>query len=417
MAKNGIKGAAETDITVDEVTLWVKAENNGIASDDKVYINGGTISVFVGNEGIKAEPENTVDETTGEVTLVDTVSEGDIILNGGNITIVASGDGVQAYQDMVVNGGSVEVTAAGDGLDSNGAINISDGRVVVFGAVAGSDNVPFDCEGQLNITGGTVFGAGSSRMAVTPASAQKYITSKTSIAQGKNIVVSDNASNELFKTEACKNVNYVIYSSAELSNEGSYTITATDATIEPTATPTARPTTRPTATPTAVPTVAPTAVPTVAPTAVPTVAPTIVPTSEPTVVKKISAKVTAKNSSSLIIKWDKAADADYYEIYRSTSKNGTYKKIKIINNVSTTSYTNSKLTCGETYYYVVKGYKKGNNENTCVAESGATSVKVIPAKTAIKTLTSKNSKVTLNWKKISGVTGYEVYRSTSKNGT
>ena len=385
MAKNGIKGAAETDITVDEVTLWVKAENNGIASDDKVYINGGTISVFAGNEGIKAEPENTVDETTGEVTLVDTVSEGDIILNGGNITIVASGDGVQAYQDMVVNGGSVEVTAAGDGLDSNGAINISDGRVVVFGAVAGSDNVPFDCEGQLNITGGTVFGAGSSRMAVTPASAQKYITSKTSIAQGKNIVVSDNASNELFKTEACKNVNYVIYSSAELSNEGSYTITATDATIEPTATP--------------------------------TVAPTIVPTSEPTVVKKISAKVTAKNSSSLIIKWDKAADADYYEIYRSTSKNGTYKKIKIINNVSTTSYTNSKLTCGETYYYVVKGYKKGNNENTCVAESGATSVKVIPAKTAIKTLTSKNSKVTLNWKKISGVTGYEVYRSTSKNGT
>lgn len=42
---------------------------------------------------------------------------------------------------------------------------------------------------------------------------------------------------------------------------------------------------------------------------------------------------------------------------------------------------------------------------------------MIPAKTAIKTLTSKNSKDTLNWKKISGVTGYEVYRSTSKNGT
>ena len=115
MAKNGIKGAAETDITVDEVTLWVKAENNGIASDDKVYINGGTISVFVGNEGIKAEPENTVDETTGEVTLVDTVSEGDIVTNGGHTTVLNddsdSCKSIKATNEIIINDGNLVINS------------------------------------------------------------------------------------------------------------------------------------------------------------------------------------------------------------------------------------------------------------------------------------------------------------------
>ena len=65
--------------------------------------------------------------------------------------------------------------------------------------------------------------------------------------------------------------------------------------------------------------------------------------------KKISVQVTSKNSSSLTVKWEKVAGTTYYEIYRAASKNGTYKKIKTINNADTTSYTNSKLKCGTTY--------------------------------------------------------------------
>ena len=43
--------------------------------------------------------------------------------------------------------------------------------------------------------------------------------------------------------------------------------------------------------------------------------------------------------------------ADEYAIYRSTKKNGTYKKVAT---VTGTSYKDVKLTKGKTYYYKIK---------------------------------------------------------------
>jgi hypothetical protein len=55
--------------------------------------------------------------------------------------------------------------------------------------------------------------------------------------------------------------------------------------------------------------------------------------------------------SSVKLTWKKAKNAKKYEIYRSSSKNGTYQKIAT---VSKTTYTNSKLQSNHTYYYKIR---------------------------------------------------------------
>ncbi|MDO4460716.1 MAG: peptidoglycan DD-metalloendopeptidase family protein [Clostridia bacterium] len=65
-----------------------------------------------------------------------------------------------------------------------------------------------------------------------------------------------------------------------------------------------------------------------------------------------------------------------YQIYRATSKTGTYSLIKTVS-AGTTYYKNTGLTKGKTYYYKVRAYKTIN------------SVKVYSAYTAIKYATAK----------------------------
>lgn len=75
--------------------------------------------------------------------------------------------------------------------------------------------------------------------------------------------------------------------------------------------------------------------------------------------KESLTSVTALNLAGTIkLNWNGASDADGYQIYRSTQKDGTYEKIKTITNKSTLSYKDTGLTKNKTYYYKVRGYMK-----------------------------------------------------------
>ena len=69
-------------------------------------------------------------------------------------------------------------------------------------------------------------------------------------------------------------------------------------------------------------------------------------------------KQSKASKSAIAIKWKKSSDADGYQIYRSTAKNGKYKKVKTIQSVSVTKWTNRKLAAGTEYYYKIRAYKK-----------------------------------------------------------
>ena len=69
------------------------------------------------------------------------------------------------------------------------------------------------------------------------------------------------------------------------------------------------------------------------------------------------------NKKSITLKWKKVSGVSGYQIYRATSKNGTYKKIKTIKKKSTTSYTDKKdIKLGKLYYYKIRAYKNKSNK-------------------------------------------------------
>lgn len=76
--------------------------------------------------------------------------------------------------------------------------------------------------------------------------------------------------------------------------------------------------------------------------------------------KVTGVKATAPKKGAVKLTWTKVPGANGYQIYRSTSKNGTYKLVKTVTSGSTVSYTNTGLKKGKTYYYKVRGYVKYN---------------------------------------------------------
>lgn len=128
--------------------------------------------------------------------------------------------------------------------------------------------------------------------------------------------------------------------------------------------------------------------------------------------------VTVENASFQKVKltWKKTPGATGYQIYRSTSKNGKYKKIAT---TSKRTITNRGIL-GKTYYYKIRAYKKQGLRlrytkwSTPKKITSRLNRPTIKIKRSLKYGEGERNKV--SWKKISGATRYEVYKSDSANG-
>ena len=186
-AGHGIVGKDE--VTVTGGTYQIIADGHAIAGKDSIAIAGGSFTLKAGKDGLHAE--NSDDETKGSVYIADgsfaitvaddaihaetllqidggsfviTAAEGleatYIRINGGDIQIAASDDGVNAARKSSVytpafemNGGTLTIKmGAGDkdGIDSNGNIIVNGGTINVTG------NSTFDYDGTAQFNGGTI---------------------------------------------------------------------------------------------------------------------------------------------------------------------------------------------------------------------------------------------------------------------
>ena len=105
--KNGIKGASDAVITVDELTLNIDAADDGLSCDDELTIKGGRVNITAGGDAVKASPD------TDDAENPDTTSLGNVTVSGGTMTLTAANDGVQADGDLTVTGGTFDITANG----------------------------------------------------------------------------------------------------------------------------------------------------------------------------------------------------------------------------------------------------------------------------------------------------------------
>lgn len=100
------------------------------------------------------------------------------------------------------------------------------------------------------------------------------------------------------------------------------------------------------------------------------------------------------------------------EIVR-TNKTKSWKKIKT---TTATSYKVQKLTAGTKYKFRVKAYKK--DDGTIWGAASSTFETATKCKTpTLKVTSTKKGVAALTWTNVNGESAYQVYYSTSKNGT
>ncbi|MGI6175686.1 MAG: cadherin-like beta sandwich domain-containing protein [Christensenellales bacterium] len=139
--------------------------------------------------------------------------------------------------------------------------------------------------------------------------------------------------------------------------------------------------------------------------------------AKPIPVKVTSAKAASASYRSVKVSWAKVTGATGYEVYRATSSGGKYSRVSTITSGNTLSYTNTGLTSGRTYYYKVRAYRTVSGQKVYGVFSSVVSAKPRPVKvTGVKAASTSYRSIKVSWAKVTGATGYEVYRATSSGG-
>ena len=225
----------------DDAKLTIASGDDGVHSDDTLNISGGVVNITQSYEGLEAVF---------------------ITISGGNISLVASDDGLnaaggssadedfpfmgpgqegtaetleEASYYILITGGTLTVNAGGDGLDSNGAFFMQGGTVTVSGP-EDSMNGALDYTTTGQITGGMLIACGASGMA------QNFDSSSTQCSLlynfdetfegGTTVSLTDSDGNVLFEAEMPKSFSSVVISTPDMQVGEIYTLTCGDSSVE-----------------------------------------------------------------------------------------------------------------------------------------------------------------------------------------
>ena len=126
---------------------------------------------------------------------------------------------------VVINGGSITVDASGDGIDSNGSIIINGGNTVVYGP-SNSGNAALDYGTELLINGGSIIALGNGGMqeGISSESYQGYLYYGVNTYGSDELIEVYSGENLLLSTVSRKSFNSVIVSFEGLNNGESLTV-------------------------------------------------------------------------------------------------------------------------------------------------------------------------------------------------
>src|ERR1019366_201038 len=110
------------------------------------------------------------------------------------------------------------------------------------------------------------------------------------------------------------------------------------------------------------------------------------------------------------LSWSASSGATSYNVKRSTTSGGAYTTI---GSPATASYTDTGLTNGTTYYYVVSAVNTAGQSANSSQVSATPQPAIPPTPTNLTAATAGNGQVGLSWSASSGATSYNVKRSTT----
>lgn len=125
--------------------------------------------------------------------------------------------------------------------------------------------------------------------------------------------------------------------------------------------------------------------------------------------------LTSTGYNAVKITWNKVSTATRYDIYYSTSKNGSYKKVSTTGG-GVVGMTLAGLKTGSTYYFKIRAVSTLTGSTVNGKMTAVSSVKPLPAKVSLKSAAARSRKMKVTWKKVAGASGYQVYYTYSYKG-
>jgi len=128
--------------------------------------------------------------------------------------------------------------------------------------------------------------------------------------------------------------------------------------------------------------------------------------------------VSSVSSSKITLKWNSQSsdNANGYQVFRYNPKTKSYSLIKTIKGNKINTYTDTGLTSVTSYSYKVRSYLKVGGQRYYGQYSSVVKVITKPVTPSSLKLSFGKKRATVSWKKVSKATGYQIYKSTSKNG-
>ncbi len=289
----------EASLTIRDLTLNIDAPvNDAVNAEAALEVESGTLTLSAGDDALHCDYTLNVgaEGTDGPDVTILTCSEG---LEGATVNVFSGSISIQSTDDCInaanadltgysyalnIFGGTITARSdSGDGFDSNGDLTISGGYVTVWTANA-ADNEPLDADGTVTVSGGTVLAAGGSGgMGMSLAAVQPCVIfggttempggnmqngqpgaggqpngkeppsgearpggegqpaqgvfggGASLLTQDNSFTVATSDGAVLYTGEAAYNASFVFFSSADLSDGESYTLTSGETQTESTA--------------------------------------------------------------------------------------------------------------------------------------------------------------------------------------
>lgn len=222
-------------ITITAGDLTISSDDDAVYADENLQIDGGSIQILQSYEGLEGK---SVVINDGTISLVS--ADDGINANGGADSSGFGGFGRGFETDsfgssetdiyIAINGGEITIDASGDGLDSNGNLYITGGVTYISGP-SDSGNGALDygegCTGE--ISGGVLLAVGASGMAENMSSSSTQCTFMQNLDEtasgGDTVTITDASGNVLASYTPVRSYQNIIFSCPELQVGETYTVT------------------------------------------------------------------------------------------------------------------------------------------------------------------------------------------------
>lgn len=246
---------AENNLTIMGGTFDIDSSDDAIHCNNDIVVNGGSIDILTGDDGIHAD--NYIEITDGNINIeksYEGIEASVINIKGGNIKIVSSDDGINVAggNDMsslggrmgqnqfssnsnnylIIEGGNIFVDASGDGLDANGSMYIKGGKIEIAGPT-NNGNGALDYDKECIVTGGELIAYGASGMSQNPSSSStQYIITINGNYSANDAIAIANDNETILTYTLSKNCQAIIISSDSFEKNKKYIVYLNDEAID-----------------------------------------------------------------------------------------------------------------------------------------------------------------------------------------